>query len=176
MPTPMQDIAIIEFPNWRPSKAVAALASVVLLAASALPLLAGMPKIQKHENRHEIDQLEEVWRNAVLKSNTTAMESLLADDYVAITSTGTLETRDQALAKLRTGRVRFTSLSISDRKVRFYGTTAVVTSLAEVQATNTEGNVSGRFRYTRVYVRNAKGEWKIVSFEASRIRQPGERR
>jgi ketosteroid isomerase-like protein len=32
---------------------------------------------------------------------------------------------------------------------------------------------TGSYRYTRVYVRNAQGLWKIVSFEASRIRFPG---
>src|ERR1039458_9632169 len=28
-----------------------------------------MPKGQQHESRHEIDQLEDAWRNAILKSN-----------------------------------------------------------------------------------------------------------
>jgi ketosteroid isomerase-like protein len=70
--------------------------------------------------------------------------------------------------------VHFTTLDVSDRKVRFYGTTAVVTSLAVIQGTNAEGNISGSFRYTRVYVRDERGEWKIVSFEASPIRESGE--
>ncbi|MDR3751537.1 MAG: nuclear transport factor 2 family protein [Terracidiphilus sp.] len=146
----------------------------LLLALSAGPLLAGMPKALKHEKRHEIYQLEEAWRNAVLTGNATAMDGLMADDYVAITSHGTLQTRDQVLANLRTKRTHITSLEVSDRKVRFYGTTAVVTSLALVQGTNSEGEVSGSFRYTRVYVRDAHGEWKIVSFEASRILEHGE--
>ncbi len=135
---------------------------------------AGMPKAQQHESRHEIDQLEEKWREAVLKSNTAAMQSLLADDYLAITSSGTLQTKDQALENLRTGRIHFTQLDISDRKVRFYGSTALVTSIAEVQGATGEGEVSGSYRYTRVYVRDAQRAWKIVSFEASRIREPGE--
>jgi len=50
---------------------------------------------------HEIDQLEETWREAILKSNTTAMNALLADDYLAITASGTLQTKEQALANLR---------------------------------------------------------------------------
>jgi ketosteroid isomerase-like protein len=154
------------------------------LAAMLLPMLvltvwapllhAGMPGAQKHERRHEIDHLEEAWRTAVLNGNTAAMEALLADDYMAITASGTLQTKDQVLANLRSGRTHIKSLDISDRKVRFYGTTALVTSLAEVQGTNAEGDFTGSFRYTRVYVRNAQGEWKIVSFEASRIRGSGD--
>ena len=152
----------------------AIVAAMLMLALWVNPLHAGLPGAQKHERRHEIDRLEEAWRMAVLSGNTAAMDALLADDYMAITASGTLQTKDQALANLRSGRTHIKSLEISDRKVRFYGTTALVTSLAEVHGTNAEGDFSGSFRYTRVYVRDAQGNWKIVSFEASRIRGPGE--
>jgi ketosteroid isomerase-like protein len=148
----------------------------VIFAASAPRLYAGMPRTQKHESRREIDQLEEVWRNAVLQANTAAVDSLLADDYLAITPNGTLQTKEQALAAMRSGQVHFTSLELSDRKVRFYGTTALVPSRAEVSGVTPAGDLSGSFLYTRVYVRDERGAWKVVSFEASRIRSPGERK
>jgi ketosteroid isomerase-like protein len=133
-----------------------------------------MPKAQQHSSRHEIDQLEDTWRNAVLKSNLAAMDRLLADDYLAITASGLVQTKAQTLANLKSGRIHLASLNVSDRKVRFYGRTAVVTSLAVVQASTGEGDISGNYRYTRVYVRDTAGNWKIVSFEASKIRDPGE--
>jgi ketosteroid isomerase-like protein len=135
---------------------------------------AGLPQKQRHESRHEIDQLEEQWREAVLKSNTAEMEKLLADDYLAITASGRLQTKEQALASLRAGRMHFKTIDISDRKVRFYGSTALVTSQAEVQGTTDDGDVSGSYRYTRVYVRDPQGVWRVVSFEVSKIREPGE--
>jgi ketosteroid isomerase-like protein len=150
---------------------------VLALAASATILHAGMPRGQKHEGRHKIDQLEEVWRQAVLKSDAVAMAALLDDDYIGITAKGMLLTKEETLAKIGSGRALYTSLELSDRKVRFYGGTALVTSLAQATGTNAEGeDISGSFRYTRVYVRNAQGAWKIVSFEASRIHEPGDRR
>jgi len=100
------------------------------------------------------------------------MSSLLSDDYTAISANGTLQNKEETLANLQSGRAHFTTLDISDRKVRIYGKTAVVTSRAEVQATTPEGALAGGYRYTRVYVQNAQGAWKIVSFEASRIREP----
>ena len=142
--------------------------------AGARPPSAEMPRAQRHESRHEIDRLEEKWRDAVLNQNSAAMDSLLADDYMAITASGTLQTKQEALANIRSGHMHLTTLDISDRKVRFYGKTALVTSLAQIEGTNAEGSISGSFRYTRVYVREAQGDWKIVSFEASRIREPGE--
>ena len=69
--------------------------------------------------------------------------------------------------------MHFTVLDVTDRKVRFYESTAVVTSLANIQATAPDGKLSGKYRYTRVYVRDAQGDWKIVSFEASHVREPG---
>jgi ketosteroid isomerase-like protein len=135
-----------------------------------------MPKGQQHQSRHQIDQLEDTWRNAILKSNTAAMDKLLADDYLAITASGLVQTKSQTLANLKSGRVHMSSLNVSDRKVRFYGRTAVVTSLAAVQANTSEGDISGNYRYMRVYVRDSTGNWKIVSFEASKIREPGDHR
>jgi ketosteroid isomerase-like protein len=129
----------------------------------------GLHRGERHEFRHQIDQLEEMWRSALLKGNTTELDSLMADDYMAISPSGTLQTKEETLANLRSGRMRFTGLDISDRKVRFYGTTALVTSLAEVHGTTAEGDISGGYRYTRVYVRDPRGAWKAVSFEASKI-------
>jgi ketosteroid isomerase-like protein len=142
-------------------------------ALFSAPQYGGMPKGQKHESRREIDQLEEAWRNAVLKSDTALMESLLADDFMAISANGTLQTKEETLSKLGGGRVHYTGLEVSDRKVRFYGTTALVTSKAEATGTSGGVDITGSYRYTRVYVRNAQGKWKVVSFEASRIREPG---
>jgi ketosteroid isomerase-like protein len=153
-------------------------AATLLFAFCGNLLYAGQakPKPKKHDSRHVIDQLEESWRNAMLKSDTAALSALLADDFLAITSSGTLHTKQETLANLQNRRLRLTALNVSDRKVRFYGNTALVTSLAEVEGANADGDVSGSFRYTRVYVRDAQGNWKIVSFEASRIREPGARR
>lgn len=136
----------------------------------------GMPRAQRHESHNEIFQLEEVWRIAVLKADIPALDALLADDYISITASGTLQSKEQTLDSLRNGATHFASIVISDRRVRFYGATALVTSKAVVSGTHAGANLSGSYRYTRVYVKNAHGEWKIVSFETSRIHGSGEGR
>jgi ketosteroid isomerase-like protein len=150
------------------SAAVLAVASVACAAGTQAP---GMPRSQRHESRHEIDQLEQNWKDAVMHRNASAMEGLLDDDYIAITPNGTLQSKDQTLANLRSGATEIKTLEFADRKVRFYGQTALVTSRAEVRGSNAGQDLTGSYRYTRVYVRNGQGKWKIVSFEASRIRE-----
>ena len=158
--------------GW-PCLAMGVAVLVMVISATSLP---AMPRAEKHETRHQIENLEEAWRNAVLKGNIPAMDALLADDYMAISPTGILQSKEQALANLRAGTVHFTSIDLSDRKIRIYGTTALVTSRAEVAGKGADGEISGSFRYTRVYVKDVRGVWRIVSFEASRIKEPGDHR
>lgn len=146
----------------------------VALFAASFPLYS-MPRAEKHEVRHQIEKLENAWNNAVLHGNINAMDALLAEDYMAITPSGILQSKEQAMASLRSGTVKFSSLEVSDRKIRLYGTTALVTSRAEVKGSSPEGDMSGSYRYTRVYVKDPRGVWRIVSFEASKIREPNER-
>jgi ketosteroid isomerase-like protein len=156
--------------------ALSAYSPALFASPQHAPQHSGLPRGEKHEGRREIDQMEEAWRNAVLTGDVAAMDSLLADDYVGISARGTLQTKEDTLARMRSGLRHITALELSDSKVRFYGATALVTSFAHVTGVNADGEAIGDYRYTRVYVRNAQGKWKIVSFEASRIRPPGPRK
>ncbi|HEY0760630.1 MAG TPA: nuclear transport factor 2 family protein [Acidisarcina sp.] len=132
------------------------------------------PRHESHQLHKQVEQLELEWRQAVLDNNANAMDHLLADDYVGISANGTIETKSQVLAQRKAGTVRLTQLDLNDVKVRVYGDTAVVTSRVDLQGKNGERDISGRYRYTRVYNRRL-GQWKIVSFEASRITDNSQR-
>jgi ketosteroid isomerase-like protein len=159
--------------NWNRRFATGVAVLFLVAASGSLP---AMPRAEKHETRHQIEHLEDVWRSAILHGNTSAMDALLADDYMAISPTGILQSKEQTLASLRAGNMHFTSLDLTDRKIRLYGTTALVTSRAEVSGKGPDGDLSGSYRYTRVYVKDARGAWHIVSFEASKIREPNVQR
>lgn len=155
---------------------LAALLAVSCLGAQAgqhrpgMVLKPGLPRAEKHESKREIDELEKAWRDAVLHHNVQALDGLLADDYIAITSDGRLISKEETLANLRSGTLQFKEINFSDRKVRFYGKTALVTSRADVRGKMPDKDISGSYRYTRVYVMDLKGKWRIVSFETSAIR------
>ena len=122
-----------------------------------------------HDSAHkEIESLELDWRQAQLNNNVGEVDRLLADDYLGISANGTLETKADELTRRRSGSLHITQLELSDIKVRIYGDTAVVTSKADLIGKNGDRDISGRFRYTRVYS-NRQGQWRIVSFEASRV-------
>ena len=82
--------------------------------------------------------------------------------------TGWWKTSSRRWRSAARGRCASTRLELTDTRVRVYGDTAVVTSQAQVEGTNGTSDISGQYRYTRVYNRRL-GQWKIVSFEASRM-------
>ena len=149
---------------------------VACLAAFAIPgYAATLPLLHREDRLHrEIENLESQWRTALMQNDVATINRLLADDYLGINPNGTLETKADALAQRRSGTVKISSIEPENIKVRVYGDTAVVTSRVDVVGHDGDRDISGRYHYTRVYSRKS-GDWKIVSFEASRI-PPGSKR
>lgn len=154
------------FSASRSRKIAPALALLLLLAAC--PATWALPRHESKALHKQIEMLEEQWRQAILTNNVAAMNDLLSDDYVGISANGTVENKAQAVAQRRAGTMRITSLDISDIHIRLYGDTAVVTSVADLVGSNGDSDISGKYRYTRVYALR-RGSWKIVSFETSRV-------
>jgi ketosteroid isomerase-like protein len=145
-----------------------ALLALSFLLLFASPAWAWLPHRGSHDLQKYIEALEMEWRDAVIHNNVRVMNRLLADDYLGISSNGTVETKAEELAQSRAGTLRIKRLDLNDIKVRIYGNTAVVTSRADLKGVNGQSDISGNYRYTRVYNKR-HGKWKIVSFEASRI-------
>jgi len=122
--------------------------------------------------KHQVEQLEQVWRAAELNADVAAMNKLLSDDFVGITMTGQVVTKMQQLERLRRRTTVLSKLDLKDVHVKLIGMTAIVTSLAEVEGSNEGAPMHGTFRYTRVYSRQPTGTWQITNFEATRVGPP----
>jgi ketosteroid isomerase-like protein len=145
--------------------AVLAVAALVLPAARA-----DGPHPRRHDQyKRQVEKLENVWRAAQLSGDVTAMEQLLSDDYVGITISGQVVTKTQQLDRMRNRTMSLTRMEMSDVKVKLIGSTAIVTSLAEVDGINDAQPIHGTFRSTRVYSRTLGGIWKMTNFEATRV-------
>src|SRR5215831_199826 len=54
----------------------------LLLAVFGAAPMCAMPHKERHEVRHQIENLEKAWCTAILHGNVSAMDTLLADDYM----------------------------------------------------------------------------------------------
>ncbi len=125
----------------------------------------------KHLYQKQVEALETQWRIAQVNGDIPTLERLLADDYIGITANGTVQTKDEALAAIRNKTFALSKIDLSEVKARIHGDTAVVTSKAQVEGTLDGVDMSGTYRYTRVYVRKL-GTWQITNFEVTRIVTP----
>ena len=156
--------------------------AVVLLTCfvalmSAQQAQAGQKHQKKHDVKKEVEALEEQWRKAQLAGDVGTMDKMLAEDFIGISMSGQVNTKAQQLERVKTRKLVVNKIELSDMKVKLVGSVAIVTSQADVEGTSEGASVKGMYRYTRVYQRSPSGEWKITSFEATRIhprRQPKE--
>jgi ketosteroid isomerase-like protein len=158
---------------YRPVSALTMALLVTACASLLAPLgAAAQPHRKGHDVKQQVEELEQQWRTAQLAGDVAAMDKLLAEDYIGISMNGQVNTKAQQLERISTRRVAITKLDLSEMKVKLIGSIAIVTSRAQVEGTSDNVSVKGNYRYTRVYQHLPTGEWKITSFEATRLPQP----
>lgn len=144
--------------------------SAILCAAIGIFALfsVGVQKPLAADGTEEVKRLEQSLRRALLAGDAASYGRILAGDYSITTSAGDILTWDQDVARVKAGEFRFRKLEISDVAVRRYGKTVIVTGKATQSATLGEKDLSGEFRFTRVWIKR-KGGWKAVSAQYTRI-------
>lgn len=81
-------------------------------------------KNQKETERY-ILQSERQWAESVATGDTSAIERILADDFVGVDPKGRLYNKQQMVADTRNATKYYVSNRLNDVRVRFYGDTAI---------------------------------------------------
>ncbi len=121
--------------------------------------------------RSESDALRAVdatWNDLRLSANVAGLEKLLADDWLLTHSDGRVQSKREYLNELRTGSRSNQAIANQSVVVRLYGDSAVVTGTSVQSGLSNGQPWSGRFRFTRVWIRRS-GQWLMVSSHSSRI-------
>jgi len=126
-------------------------------------------------NREQIEQevlrLADAWATAELRGDTAFLESTLTDDFIGIGPLGFMLTKQEWLARHRSGDLKYESFNLDEVKVRVYNDAAILTG-RQVQHAAYRGNpIQGQFRITLVFVQ-LQGQWRLASLQLSTIGQP----
>jgi uncharacterized protein (TIGR02246 family) len=116
----------------------------------------------------QIKTLQTQLVQAVQKGDTSFLEKYYARDCYIIHGDGKLTTKGEEIENFKSGALKYESVDVRDQKIRIYGDTAVVNTLASVKATVNGRPVSGDFGNTQVWVKQ-KGNWKSVAFQSTRV-------
>ena len=133
----------------------------------ALPIIAvlclcdcSVEKDPKETERYILDS-ERQWAESVATGDTSAIERILADDFIGVDPKGRLYNKQQMIGETRDAPKYFVSNRINDVKVRFYGNTAIAQGSETWEKHSGE---RGRFVWTDTWLRR-NGRWQIVAAE-----------
>lgn len=114
-----------------------------------------------------LNQLMDEYLAALVRNSADSVESFLDGQYIRIGSDGSTLNKEQVLAALRSGDLKYDSVVADQRTWRTFGNEmAIVTSRASVRASHSGRDVSGTTRATSV-LRRAGDRWTIVSTHLS---------
>ncbi|HZX78126.1 nuclear transport factor 2 family protein [Lysobacter sp.] len=131
-----------------------------------LALVISLPALA--ETDAELLALDATWNELRMKPDVAGLDRILADDWMLTHSDGRVQYKADYLDELRTSTRRNQGIGNEDLRVRRYGDTMVVTG-ASVQSGISNGQPwSGRFRFTRTWVKR-DGAWIMVSSHSSRV-------
>ena len=116
----------------------------------------------------QVTDLEEQWCKAWIAADVAVLDRIHADDYVAVNNIGALSPKSSVIADVRAGLFRYQSMEHRDLSFRVYGDTVVVVGLTINKGRRGERDVSGTFRYTRVWVKR-RGIWQVVLSQYTRV-------
>ena len=123
---------------------------------------------QKGNDEQAVRQLLDKLYAALGRNDAAALDRIYADDYTLVNESGVLTTKAPRLASIKSGELKFESVSFDDVNVRLYGNTAVATyhSMSKAQFKGQE--IGGQFRVTVTLVK-IKGRWQVVAAQVTRI-------
>ena len=109
-----------------------------------------------------IFRIARAWERALVRADVARLEEILADDYVETDEAGQVHGKSDILAALASGDLTFTSLEMSDERVRSYGTSAVATGIATQDGRFWRQALPRRVAFTDVYVLQ-NGLWRAAA-------------
>jgi ketosteroid isomerase-like protein len=142
-----------------------------LMAAMMLLLIVPFPAVgqtggdkQKGKKRDEQAVLKQLgnWIEALKRNDMTALNRIVAEDFMLVEVNGNVLNREQDLEPVKTGDLKFQSLTTEDVKVFVYGETAIVTGKGVYEITYKGKASTIRERFFDVFQKR-KGQWRVIA-------------
>ena len=129
---------------------------------------------RRHENSGEADSedarvvaaLDEQFQAAVKANDDATIDKILADDFVLVTGSGKVFNKDNLLGEARRRSSTYEHQEDSERTVRAWGDTAIVTAKLWIKGTRDGRPIDYTLWFSDTYVRTPAG-WRYVFGQAS---------
>jgi len=135
----------------------------MLLLASFLAL-AGVALAQQPD----ILAMERAWVQAITTRDAAILANLLDDQLIYAHATGIVDTKQEYIAKVTSGRQKYEGVDHESTDVRLFGDTAVVHARMHMWGVNPAGKFDDRLMMMHVWVKKG-GAWQLVAHQTARL-------
>lgn len=116
----------------------------------------------------DVRKAEAAWAKAVMAKDEPKLNQMLAEGLVYTHSTGSVDTKDQYLSKLKSGAQKYDGLQSSDMSVHMYGNTAVVNAKIRMTGSTNGTPFDNKLLYTHTWVKQS-GHWQLVAHQTTKM-------
>lgn len=139
---------------------------------TAKPTHSNSPGTSAHRDAEVVAALDTEYQAAVARNDFATMDRILADDFVLVVGSGKTFSKADLLEEARSGRFQYERQDDSERTVRVWGDTAVVTALLWAKGTQDGKPIEYRVWFSDVYVRMPGGWRYVLAQSATRLPSP----
>jgi ketosteroid isomerase-like protein len=111
----------------------------------------------------QIINIEERLRQAMLASDVSVLNELLAPEIIITSHLGELLGKQDDLAAHASGLIKINELQPSEQHIQIYRDVAIVSVRMQLSGSYNGSPATGDFRFTRVWAGPSRGTWQIVA-------------
>lgn len=106
---------------------------------------------------------------AMVERDFDILDNLIGEDLVYIHSNGSSDTKESFIGAITDGSRLYDDITISDPKVRVYGSVGIINATCTYHRTSSEGRPNNlTLRYTSVYAKIDQ-RWQHVSWQSFKV-------
>jgi ketosteroid isomerase-like protein len=118
----------------------------------------------------ELTRLDAEFQRAVGAKDVAAVAKFLADDYILVTASSRIMTKQELLKEIAPAGLTWEMNASREVSVRVYGDTAIVTALLEQKGIDNNERFDSPVRYTDTWLRE-DGTWRQIAAHASPVKR-----
>jgi uncharacterized protein (TIGR02246 family) len=138
-----------------------AMATVLGLVA-----ISGSAQDQDSAARDQVLALEKAWNQAYKAGDTKALASILDNSLVLVEDDGSLKTKSEFLASVKSSNANEEQVAPESLTVRVFGNTAIAIGVIAVKETKGGKTVTHRERFIDTWI-NREGKWVCIATNAT---------
>lgn len=138
----------------------------MILVGSLLVFVPFVSSANSTDDAKSVAALDTEYQSAVKNNDAATMDRILADDFALVTGSGKVYTKADLIQMAQTRRVQYEHQEDSDRTVKVWRDTAVVTAKLWMKGIDQGKPLDFHIWFSDTYVRTPAG-WRYVHGQAS---------